>query len=188
MGQSSTYRVRWRAALGDLELLQAMLPVVALPLSRARAYKDVCEDVSLIAPGVSISNLVPQDDAPEPTYWTYDGTHFTFTADLLNPSYRHDNSMFAEVGEPSRETALLDALSATCGAEDGTIVGAWMNDHSDHWHPMVFIGGRVMRGFVGYRHHHNKERQSVQHDGRLRTELLPEISHRSVQIPDEALA
>ena len=53
MGQSTSYRLRWKSALGDLELLQAMLPVVSLPLSSARAYSDICEDVSLVAPGVS---------------------------------------------------------------------------------------------------------------------------------------
>lgn len=187
MGQSSTYRVRWRSAIGDLELLQAMLPTIALPLGRARKYEDICEDVSLVAPGVSIAGLVPTDDAREPTYWSFDGTDFTFTADLLNPGFRHDASMFSEVGEPSRETALLDALSATCGAPEGTIVGAWMNDHSDHWHPMVFLGGRVTKGFVSYRDTRYGEGHSVQHDGRLPDGLTLD-EHGTVTIPVKALA
>lgn len=184
MGQSTTYRVRWPAALGDLQLLQAMLPTAGLPLSRARAYDDICEDVSLVAPGVSIAGLVPTETIPEPACWSFDGTGFAFTADLLNPHHRHDDSMFAEPGEPSRERVLLDALTTTCGATDGTIVGAWMSDHSDHWHPMVFLGGRVTRGFVGYRPGYKAD-GAIQHDGRLPSGLAAN-EHGTVTIPSEA--
>lgn len=186
MGHTTTYRVRWTASLEDLQMVQAMLPAAGLPLSRARPYDDICEDVSLVAPGVSIAGLVPAETIPEPACWTFNGKDLVFTADLLNPQYRHDDSTFAEIGEPSRERVLLDALTATCGAPDGTIVGAWTSDHSDHWHPVVFVGGRVARSFVECRPGYKAD-GAIQHDGRL-PDGLTVHQDGTVTIPAEALA
>lgn len=188
MDQTTSYRMRWRTEMDDLGILAATMEASQLPLHKAREFRDNLEDVAQITKGVSIADLVPTEQVEGPAHWRLDGDTFTFTADLKNSNYRHDGSVFPEVGEPSRETILLGALAKTCNASNGTIVGAWMNQYSDSWQPLVHIDGQIMRGCVLRAIFEENADVVEKHDGRLHTNLLKiDEDRRTVSIPLDAL-
>lgn len=185
MSSGTTYRLRWSTRMPADQCLATLEPCRMLPLSSPSDFDDGMFDAGNVAPGVSIRALVPVDGLPEDEFWSIENGTLVFEGSLLNRFFRVDDQDTA--GEPSRETVLLDALGRTCAAPDGHIVGAWNHEYLEHWMPMVWLGGRLMRGFVnGWSPDRLGTRHRL-HSGGLKVGLM-EIDplNRSVVIPYDA--
>ncbi len=187
MSSDTSYRLRWptRRSLGDC--MTILSPCGNLPLSGAADFEDLMFESGNVAPGITIGGLVPADHLPGDLFWSLESGTLVFTAALPNRFYRHDDSDLNTVGEPSRESVLLGALERTCDAPDGHVVGAWNHEYLEHWMPMVWIGGRLMRGFVNGWSPDRIGAGHRAHSGALKVDLL-EIDHpnRAVVIPYDA--
>lgn len=186
MSYSTTYRLRFDQP-DQAAILQAMLPTANLPIGEAREFDDAMDDVANVAEGVTISALVPTEQIRGPSHWSHDGTTFTFVADLLNPSYRHDDSFEAVPGKPSREGVLFDAITSICPLDGAHVVGAWLSEHADSWQPLVVVDGCLLRGFIQGWWPQRTGAEQVVYDGVLdRDAIGPLPNTRTVTIPANA--
>lgn len=187
MSSGTTYRLRWPTRLPAGECMASLAPCRNLPLYGPSDFEDPMFESGNVAPGITIGGLVPIDHPTEDRFWSIEGDTLVFAGALLNRFHRHDDRDDNSVGEPSRETVLLDALGRTCAALDGHVVGAWNHEYLEHWMPMVWLGGRLMRGFVNGWSPDRIGAGHRAHSGALKVDLL-EIDHpnRAVVIPYDA--
>ncbi len=182
MSIHTTYRMRWPARLSPMGCMAAMAPSTTLPLSEAATFGDprFDEDPGRIAPGITIAGLVPTETAPDDATWSIRTGILTFAGEILNQhvaSYARPNR--------SRGQVLLNGLAKTCGAPDGHVVGAWTSDSLGcDWMPMVWLGGRLLRGFVNG-HAGGGCDEVRRHDGRLRIDML-DVDGDVVTVPVDA--
>ena len=187
MSSHTTYRMRWPARLDRMGCTTAMVPSTTLPLYGATKSGDFGDprfddDPGQIAPGITIACLVPTETTEDDATWSVRDGVFAFAGELLNA---HVAAYYDDAGR-SRERVLLSGLAATCAAPDGQVVGAWTNDSLGcEWMPMVWVDGRLLRGFVDGHGGGRTGDPVVPHDGRLRIDLL-DVDGDVVTIPTEA--
>ncbi len=186
MSQITTYRMRFATRMPASEIAEKMIEMGRLPLSSPRSAGFSGMDFrALVGEKLSFSDHIPDEDLEAP-YWSYDGTVVTIAVDLTNPQYRDDDSDFCEVGEPSRQTTLIDIATSICQAEEGEIIGAWQGEYSEDWHPLVYIGGKIRRAFVQGYYNLRWDEQPAQFRGKILPEHLEDDDGKSVTIKKTA--
>ncbi|MFZ3482037.1 hypothetical protein [Sphingomonas sp. 3-13AW] len=186
MSTQTTYRLRWPSRGDEVACANALAPCATLPLYDARPFDDPMFEVGNVAPGITVRHLVPDGHPGGETFWSWDDGVFTFAADLLNPSRAGHASSPAESEEASRETVLLDALGRTCAAPAGSIVGAFFSEGLGEWFPMVWVDGRLLRGYVNSWSPERLGATFREHNGLLSVDLLEiDLDDGSLTIPFE---
>ena len=174
MGSTTTFRLRMRTT-DTRAVIEALTILGELPIHDARRT-DFDWDIGMPARfdrATSFSDRIPTEQPDAPTYWRLDGDILTLCLDLINPSARHDDGVSMEIGEPSRESILLDALSAICVEPEGVIVGGWQAEYSDDWAPLVSWKGRVVCSYVPDGGSYGRMTGAVvQHEGIIDPSLL----------------